>query len=676
MGDKKEDEHTLIPMPVQELYYQSPPPPENPNSEIVLDKSSRLTPSGGAPSTNEPRLPSGDASQPEADKSKDKKWTVECFWDWVIIVLFLPWYLLYALVAKFYCNTDVLEYASPEVRELKGLSFRVTKMVAAILSLVLTGLLTWLVINLSVKSLKRKIILGSHLWQWTLAVVILSFGYPTINMVTSLILHFFKKMSKHQKDADYFAEGLKTSFNLVIFSAALLLIWHFYFRFGLGLRNTSDTNLLFRMVKWTLVSLFIFSVCRLFKKTLLLIWEAHSTYYRFRERIVRARFQLCFLALISDTYSDIFTTKNMMEKEESNGTEKQKDEKEKVAPTVSADQGEKKLERTGPIDQTKGNVNQDEKKLERTGPFDQTKGNVNVDEERKTKERAAQVSKGGVKDMIGDLVKRTWSQPTTYEIQEMARYFINLAKLPRRMDDDISDILSKRHAEFPDVKTVKYITKEDLQKLVLIEEWAELFYEELKQKSHPGQVSFEALENWMLTARKTCLALGYTLAYANDAVNCLNRIMSGFIIAVVLFIWLLLTKIATTEVLVLIASQFIAAGFIFGESCKALLEGIVFQFVRHPFNVGDRCLIADKDTEMEVKRMGVLATTFLKIGSKEEVIYPNSMLTSTPIVNLGEGPDPADSVEFSVDKNTEKKQILDLDKMIKEYVLLSFIFLP
>ncbi|GAB4842515.1 hypothetical protein Ancab_012489 [Ancistrocladus abbreviatus] len=280
----------------------------------------------------------------------------------------------------------------------------------------------------------------------------------------------------------------------------------------------------------------------------------------------------------------------MTEIERWNGMEKQEDEEVSVAPTVPADQGEKKLERKGTIDQTKGNVN--------------------VDEARKRKERKDQESKRRAKNMI---------------------------------------LALKNHM---------YVNKEDLQKFDLDEERAELVYGELQGESRSQQTR----------AHKTCLGLGYTLNDAIDVVNCLNKIMSGFIITMVLLIWLLLTKIATTEVLVLIASQFVAAGFIFGESRKTLLEGIVFQFLRHPFNVGDRCLIANKDTEMEVKRMGVLTTTFLKIGSKEEAIYPNSLLISTPIVNLREDPDPTDSLEFSVDKNTKKEQTEKLDEKIKAYL--------
>ncbi|GAB4842489.1 hypothetical protein Ancab_012463, partial [Ancistrocladus abbreviatus] len=94
-----------------------------------------------------------------------------------------------------------------KVQEFRGTAFHMGKVVSVIHSRVMLGLLTWLVINLSVKSLRKKTILGSHLWQWTLLVVIASCGYPLINMVMSFILHYFTKVYKNQKDAVYFARG-------------------------------------------------------------------------------------------------------------------------------------------------------------------------------------------------------------------------------------------------------------------------------------------------------------------------------------------------------------------------------------------------------------------------------------------------------------------------------------
>ncbi|KAL8498871.1 hypothetical protein ACS0TY_022000 [Phlomoides rotata] len=58
-------------------------------------------------------------------------------------------------------------------------------------------------------------------------------------------------------------------------------------------------------------------------------------------------------------------------------------------------------------------------------------------------------------------------------------------------------------------------------------------------------------------------------------------------------VWLLLTGIATTKVLVFLSSQLVLAVFMFGNTCKTIFEAIIFVFVMHPFDVGDRCVIDD-----------------------------------------------------------------------------------
>lgn len=47
----------------------------------------------------------------------------------------------------------------------------------------------------------------------------------------------------------------------------------------------------------------------------------------------------------------------------------------------------------------------------------------------------------------------------------------------------------------------------------------------------------------------------------------------------------------TTQALVLIISQLVLAAFMFGNTVKNIFESIIFLYVMHPFDVGDRCII-------------------------------------------------------------------------------------
>ncbi|GAB4842463.1 hypothetical protein Ancab_012436 [Ancistrocladus abbreviatus] len=186
MGDKMENEHITIPMATYESSSKPLRTFENVNPEILHHDTSQLTPSGDASSVAEPPPPSGNAQPMEGAASKDEKWTptytclvaVVC----VLCIILLPLCLLCAMGAFLFCNKDLTEEKPEEhstvegtkqsiyqkVQEFQGTAFHIAKMVSVIHSRIMIGLLTWLIINLSIKSLRRKIILGSHLWQWTL----------------------------------------------------------------------------------------------------------------------------------------------------------------------------------------------------------------------------------------------------------------------------------------------------------------------------------------------------------------------------------------------------------------------------------------------------------------------------------------------------------------------------
>ena len=60
---------------------------------------------------------------------------------------------------------------------------------------------------------------------------------------------------------------------------------------------------------------------------------------------------------------------------------------------------------------------------------------------------------------------------------------------------------------------------------------------------------------------------------------------------IVLIISLLILGIATKQFMTYLSSQLLLVAFIFGNTCKNIFEAIIFVFVMHPFDVGDRCEI-------------------------------------------------------------------------------------
>ena len=71
----------------------------------------------------------------------------------------------------------------------------------------------------------------------------------------------------------------------------------------------------------------------------------------------------------------------------------------------------------------------------------------------------------------------------------------------------------------------------------------------------------------------------------------LNKLFTGIVMVLIIIVWLLIVGLLTTKALLLILSQVVLAVFLFGNTAKNVFEAIIFLFVTHPFDVGDRCVI-------------------------------------------------------------------------------------
>lgn len=84
-------------------------------------------------------------------------------------------------------------------------------------------------------------------------------------------------------------------------------------------------------------------------------------------------------------------------------------------------------------------------------------------------------------------------------------------------------------------------------------------------------------------------ALSLTLNDTKTAVNKLHQMANVVVALILIALWLLILNITTTHSFVFLSSQILLLVFIFGNTLKTTFEAIIFLFVMHPFDVGDRC---------------------------------------------------------------------------------------
>ncbi|KAL3321786.1 hypothetical protein AABB24_039417 [Solanum stoloniferum] len=149
------------------------------------------------------------------------------------------------------------------------------------------------------------------------------------------------------------------------------------------------------------------------------------------------------------------------------------------------------------------------------------------------------------------------------------------------------------------------------------------------------------------------------------AVNKLHQMLNVLVAIIILVIWLLILRVATMHFLVFLSSQILLVVFIFGNSAKTTFEAIIFLFVMHPFDVGDRVEV--DGVQMVVEEMNILTTVFLRYDN-QKIIYPNTVLSTKPISNYYRSPDMGDSVDFSIHISTSMEKIAMMKEKITRYI--------
>ncbi|KAF5786222.1 putative mechanosensitive ion channel MscS, LSM domain superfamily [Helianthus annuus] len=231
-----------------------------------------------------------------------------------------------------------------------------------------------------------------------------------------------------------------------------------------------------------------------------------------------------------------------------------------------------------------------------------------------------------------------------------------------------SEIEAKRAARniFMNVtrRRSKYIYLDDLMRF-LREDEAVKTLSLIVASPEDERIGKNALKNWVVSVFRERKALALTLNDTKTAVNKLHRMVNVLVSLVILAICLVILNIATTKVLVLISSQLVLVAFIFGNTCKTIFESIIFLFVIHPFDVGDRCEI--DGVQLIVEEMNIMNTIFLR-GDNQKVYFPNNTLATRSIGNYYRSPDMVDTIDFLIHVGTPADKLSLIKQRILSYI--------
>ncbi|KAF8885420.1 Mechanosensitive ion channel-domain-containing protein [Mucidula mucida] len=209
-----------------------------------------------------------------------------------------------------------------------------------------------------------------------------------------------------------------------------------------------------------------------------------------------------------------------------------------------------------------------------------------------------------------------------------------------------------------------YVFVQDIQRFFATPEEADQVFA-LFDKDTNGDASRDELEMACMEFHREQLSIEHSMQDLDSAVGRLDNIfMSVYFVAALLIIAICME--AELSTLVTGAGTFVLGlSWLIGSTLSDVLTSIIFLFIRHPFDVGDRVDI--DDVAYTVKEIRLLSTIFLNVDGVY-VQVPNSVLNTHFIHNIRRSPEMSEDFKFDVAYNTTFEDIERLRNNMLQFV--------
>ncbi|KAG8992340.1 hypothetical protein FRB94_011709 [Tulasnella sp. JGI-2019a] len=221
------------------------------------------------------------------------------------------------------------------------------------------------------------------------------------------------------------------------------------------------------------------------------------------------------------------------------------------------------------------------------------------------------------------------------------------------------------HAFLGDPKR-KYLIPSDFYSVYKTAEEAKEAFK-VFDKDGNGDITRAEIKTAVLKVYKERRFLAKSLRDASQAVATLDGLMLILFLIILIFIALPIFGIefTTKTFSSSIYTLFIGASFIFKNAAGSAFDSIMFLFVTHPFDTGDRCFIDQEN--LVVRKMGLFATTFIR-SDGSLMYYFNSILLNKFINNARRSGNMAENLEMQVNWRTPQSKLDALEKRLNEWI--------
>ncbi|KAL8060129.1 hypothetical protein ABFX02_02G004300 [Erythranthe guttata] len=518
--------------------------------------------------------------------------------------------------------------------------------IAQWISLIL--IVTALVTTLSISKWKRKKMRGLSLWKWEVLVLVLICGRLVSGWAIRIVVFFIERNFFMRKRVLYFVYGVRKAVQNCIWLGLVLIAWHSMFD-----KEVEGDNKFLRYVNKLMVCMLVGTLLWLVKTLMVKVLASSFHVSTFFDRIQESLFN----QYVIETLSGAPLIEMRHHQEEEDRTMAEIWRLQNAGATLPPDLRAPNFQPTK-SGRVGGNV------VGGGGlPPKPPKGVSFKFPDQATKSEDDQ---GISIDQLHKLNNKNVSAWNMKRLMKVVKKGVLTTLDERALDssegDETATQIRSEHEALCAARKIfrnvakpraKFIYLEDLMRFLQQDE-AEKTLNIVEGSTESDKISKATLKNWVVNAFIERRALALTLNDTKTAVDKLHQMVNIIVGIIILVICLVILEIATSKFLLYISSQIVVVAFIFGNTCKTIFEAIIFVFVMHPFDVGDRCEV--DGVQMVVEEMNILTTVFLRFDN-QKILYPNVTLATKPISNYYRSPDMGDSIDFSVHIATPAEKI-------------------
>jgi small-conductance mechanosensitive channel len=192
-------------------------------------------------------------------------------------------------------------------------------------------------------------------------------------------------------------------------------------------------------------------------------------------------------------------------------------------------------------------------------------------------------------------------------------------------------------------------------------------------KDMNGDISMQELEAVCVEVGRERKAITASLKDLDSVVSKLDDVFLFIVAVITILVLISLISTSASGVLTSAGSTVLALSWLFSATAQEFLQSVIFVFVKHPFDVGDRVTIygntgsALKGDDYFVKEISLLFTEFKKMEG-HVVQAPNSYLNTLFILNQRRSGGLAEAIPVTVKFGTTLEQIDTLRQRLLEFV--------